>query len=319
MIGWESRVLFRHYLAEGLSKTAIAERLGISRPGGLRAGSWTGTWKSPVLQAPRTGAAQAGPVPGHHGRDPGRGLRRGLHPAQGVGPCRPAPANVGAGDPVRDGAGPPGPGGLRRYPDALGPPLRPCAGPWLLQGALQAILDPQRHGGPPGWPGGDLGLPGRRPRGDPVRPDALGDHSRRAAQRREAGHQRRVRAVRRPLRVQDPGLQAVSGPDQRQGGAPRSRMCTAASSAAGTSSTTPTWRTSSGAGSRGPPTSGPTAPPVSSPGSASSATSGPCSSRCRPGPTPRLSWPQGPGPRPPTAGSQGARPAGRAATPVALR
>ena len=31
MIGWESRVLFRHYLTEGLSKTAIAERLGISR------------------------------------------------------------------------------------------------------------------------------------------------------------------------------------------------------------------------------------------------------------------------------------------------
>lgn len=31
MIGWESRVLFRHYLAEGLTKTAIAERLGISR------------------------------------------------------------------------------------------------------------------------------------------------------------------------------------------------------------------------------------------------------------------------------------------------
>ncbi|MEZ4423051.1 MAG: IS21 family transposase [Gemmatimonadota bacterium] len=31
MIGWESRMLFRHYLAEGLSKTAIAERLGISR------------------------------------------------------------------------------------------------------------------------------------------------------------------------------------------------------------------------------------------------------------------------------------------------
>ena len=31
MIGWESRVLFRHYLAEGLSKLAIAERLGINR------------------------------------------------------------------------------------------------------------------------------------------------------------------------------------------------------------------------------------------------------------------------------------------------
>lgn len=31
MIGWEDRVLFRHYLEEGMTKTAIAERLGISR------------------------------------------------------------------------------------------------------------------------------------------------------------------------------------------------------------------------------------------------------------------------------------------------
>lgn len=31
MIGWEGRVLLRHYLAEGLTKTAIAERLGINR------------------------------------------------------------------------------------------------------------------------------------------------------------------------------------------------------------------------------------------------------------------------------------------------
>jgi len=31
MYGWEPRVLVRHYLEQGLSKTAIAERLGISR------------------------------------------------------------------------------------------------------------------------------------------------------------------------------------------------------------------------------------------------------------------------------------------------
>jgi transposase len=31
VIGWEDRVLFRHYLDEGMTKTAIAERLGISR------------------------------------------------------------------------------------------------------------------------------------------------------------------------------------------------------------------------------------------------------------------------------------------------
>jgi transposase len=31
MYGWEPRVLLRHYLEQGLSKTAIAERIGISR------------------------------------------------------------------------------------------------------------------------------------------------------------------------------------------------------------------------------------------------------------------------------------------------
>ena len=31
MIGWESRMLLRLYLTEGLSKSAIAERLGIGR------------------------------------------------------------------------------------------------------------------------------------------------------------------------------------------------------------------------------------------------------------------------------------------------
>ena len=31
MIGWEKRVLLRHYLAQGLTKAVIAERLGINR------------------------------------------------------------------------------------------------------------------------------------------------------------------------------------------------------------------------------------------------------------------------------------------------
>ncbi len=31
MYGWERRVLLRHYLEQGLTKTAIAERVGVSR------------------------------------------------------------------------------------------------------------------------------------------------------------------------------------------------------------------------------------------------------------------------------------------------
>jgi transposase len=39
VIGWESHVLLRHYLAEGLTQTAVAERLGISR---RTVGRWIG-------------------------------------------------------------------------------------------------------------------------------------------------------------------------------------------------------------------------------------------------------------------------------------
>ncbi len=31
MIGWEKRVLLRHYLEQGMTKTALAQRLGVSR------------------------------------------------------------------------------------------------------------------------------------------------------------------------------------------------------------------------------------------------------------------------------------------------
>ncbi len=31
MIGWEKRVLLRHYLEQGMTKAAVAERLGVSR------------------------------------------------------------------------------------------------------------------------------------------------------------------------------------------------------------------------------------------------------------------------------------------------
>ena len=31
MIGWEKRVLLRHYLEQGMTKAALAKRLGVSR------------------------------------------------------------------------------------------------------------------------------------------------------------------------------------------------------------------------------------------------------------------------------------------------
>ena len=61
MIGWESHVLLRHYLAEGLTKTAVAERLGISRRTVSR---WIGNGEldrdldEPVRYKPRPRAAR---------------------------------------------------------------------------------------------------------------------------------------------------------------------------------------------------------------------------------------------------------------------
>lgn len=56
MIGWESRVLFRHYVAEGLSKRAIAERLGINRrtvTRWIRAGDLDRDLEEPPRYGPR--------------------------------------------------------------------------------------------------------------------------------------------------------------------------------------------------------------------------------------------------------------------------
>jgi transposase len=56
VIGWESRVLLRHYLAEGLTKTAVAERLGISRRTvgrWIRSGELDRDLDEPVRYGPR--------------------------------------------------------------------------------------------------------------------------------------------------------------------------------------------------------------------------------------------------------------------------
>ena len=46
MIGWEKRVLLRHYLEQGMTKAAVAKLLGViveQFTTGSRPSSWTGT------------------------------------------------------------------------------------------------------------------------------------------------------------------------------------------------------------------------------------------------------------------------------------
>jgi transposase len=62
MHGWEQRVLVKHYLEQGLSKSAIAERVGVSRRasygGGRRPQS--GTSDRPATKAVPAGLTRNG-------------------------------------------------------------------------------------------------------------------------------------------------------------------------------------------------------------------------------------------------------------------
>ncbi len=78
MYDWESRVLVQHYLEQGLAKTAIAERVGISR---RTLYYWLAREQlTPTAEAPHrfprslpAGDANA-PAPGCHTSLPRRGL-----------------------------------------------------------------------------------------------------------------------------------------------------------------------------------------------------------------------------------------------------
>ena len=138
MIGWERRVLLRHYVEQGMTKTQLAERFGISRQAihrWIREGELDRDLAADMVRyGPRSPVPTRGSVQGHHrepaGRVPeahgGTALRRDqesglpgrLHAGEGVREGDP-PTTRGAGCAVRDGAGSPGPGRFRRFPAAL--------------------------------------------------------------------------------------------------------------------------------------------------------------------------------------------------------
>ena len=77
MIGWERRVLLRHYLEQGMTKTELAERFGISRQTiyrWIRSGeldrdlSAAGVHYSAPGDQRRGGPSQVGAVGGRHVR-----------------------------------------------------------------------------------------------------------------------------------------------------------------------------------------------------------------------------------------------------------
>ena len=148
MIGWEKRVLLRHYLEQGMTKAAVAKLLGVSR---RTVHYWIETEQ--LDRDVSDEAVQYGPRPSVPTKvDPYKGIilsRLAEYPAltamrlfeeikasgyvgcytqgEGVRAQGPASSARGARGSLRDAAWPSGPGRLRRLSAALGQAVRiPC-------------------------------------------------------------------------------------------------------------------------------------------------------------------------------------------------
>ena len=135
MIGRETRMLLRHYLEQGASKSALARQLGhqprhdspVDSSGRSRSGSRD---DAGAVWAAAAGADEARRLQSRSSRRDSRripqlsavrlldeiraaGYDGRLYAAESVRPAGPPDAGAGAGDPLRDARRPPGAGGLR--------------------------------------------------------------------------------------------------------------------------------------------------------------------------------------------------------------
>ena len=142
------------------------------------------------------------------------GLPGGLQPREGL--RRPsAAARSGRADrPLRDAAGPPGPGGLRHVHAAVGPAARAAGGAGPLEAAVAAVLPSADDARSVRWAGGRVRALRRGAPGDAVRPDARGGALGRPHRRRGADPQPGVPALRGALGVHAALVPAVPGPDE---------------------------------------------------------------------------------------------------------
>ena len=135
MFGRETRMLLRHYLEQGTSKSALARQLGVSRDtihrwirdgdldrdldddaGAVRAAARrcrpSSTPTKPIIETRLAAYPELSAVRLLDG-DPRRGLRGRLHAAERVRASGAPDAAARAGHPLRDAGGPPGAGRLR--------------------------------------------------------------------------------------------------------------------------------------------------------------------------------------------------------------
>ena len=167
MFGRETRMLLRHYLEQGTSKSALARQLGISRDTvhrWIREGDLDRDLDAaavcygprppvatkldaykPIIEARL--AAYPGVVGGAPARrDPGRRVRRRLYAVEGVRAACAPDAAAGAGDPLRNARRPTGAGRFRAVSVCLGRALRPAGGARLLAAAVVSVLSAPGHG-----------------------------------------------------------------------------------------------------------------------------------------------------------------------------
>ena len=247
MYGWDTLVLLRHLLEQGLSKTAIAARLGVSRRVDLRldrrrrAGSARrGRRRRPAARpAPlRPAADQARRLHQHHRRTPGRATpssRPCASSPRSAPPATPAASRSSTTYVRRRAATAPSRSpscASRRRPGTRRRSTSPsCRLPWGKRYALLVVLGYSRLLWLRFYPrqtmrsvvaraGGRVPLLRRCAAGAALRPDEGGRHRRRARRPGDGSWRMPSSCASRALGLPHPRLPAVPRPDQGQGRAP---------------------------------------------------------------------------------------------------
>jgi hypothetical protein len=259
--GSERHVLLRHYLEAGLTKTAIAERLGLDRSTihrWIRTGDLERDVDADAVRyrprPPRPSKLdpyEAAP-PGatdrlfrRHGgpplrRNPGGRVPGRPESTQGAGASAATAAARRGGRALRDAAGSPGPSGFRSLRAALGRALRAPCGPQLLPAPLAPLRAAPGSPDPAHRARGRLRQLRRGAPGAPLRPDEGGHYPRRAARGggRLVTNVEFLRFAHHWGFAPAPAARIGRGPRAKSSG--RSATCGRASSTAAASPATPT-------------------------------------------------------------------------------